>query len=277
MNKKLIDIYKDLPFPYQKSNELFWDDEYISKQMLKAHLDKTSNSASRNLKTIIKSTKWILSLNCRKQNPMVLDLGCGPGIYTEQFYNLGCKVTGVDFSKRSITYAKQVANQKGLNIDYLYQDYLTLSLKQVYDIITMIYCDYGVLNLEERKHILTMVYENLVEKGVFVFDVFTKANYLTFKNNVEVTYEEKGFWRNHPYVCIKRNHQYDNHIYLEQYLIVDDQDAQYYNIWNTSFSVEMILEELSQVGFIDVTIYADCTGKKYHKDSETICIVARKK
>lgn len=44
---------------YEKTKAAFWNDEYISKQMLKAHLDPDFEGASRKLKFIEKSVDWI--------------------------------------------------------------------------------------------------------------------------------------------------------------------------------------------------------------------------
>lgn len=47
------------PALYTKSKEAFWDDEYISKQMLKAHLDPDFSGASRKFSFIEQSVSWI--------------------------------------------------------------------------------------------------------------------------------------------------------------------------------------------------------------------------
>lgn len=48
----------------------------------------------------------------------VLDVGCGGGLFAEEVARLGCRVTGVDLSPRSIEIAKQHAEQTGLGISY---------------------------------------------------------------------------------------------------------------------------------------------------------------
>ena len=73
--------------------------------------------------------------------PTLLDIGCGPGIYAERFTKEGYQVTGIDFSKRSIDYALESALRQELSITYLFQDYLQMNLKKVFDFGTMIYCD----------------------------------------------------------------------------------------------------------------------------------------
>ncbi len=52
MNTKIINYIKQQPPIYFKSSKAFWDDEHISKSMLKAHLNTDTDGASRKLDTI---------------------------------------------------------------------------------------------------------------------------------------------------------------------------------------------------------------------------------
>lgn len=127
---------------YKKMAEAFWDDAYISKQMLKAHLDPDFEGASRKVDFIDESVRWISRLVPPEKQTQLLDIGCGPGIYAEKFAALGYQVTGVDYSRRSLAYARDSANKRGLNITYLFDNYLEMALPQQFDFITLIYCDY---------------------------------------------------------------------------------------------------------------------------------------
>lgn len=108
--------YSKKPELYAKSTSKFWDDEHISKSMLEAHLEPNIDAASRNHKFIDQSVEWINRIVPAQEYKSVLDLGCGPGLYTERLYNKGYSVTGVDLSKRSIEYAKKQAKGKYQNI-----------------------------------------------------------------------------------------------------------------------------------------------------------------
>ena len=139
MNSSFITSLRKPPI-YTKSMVEFWNDEYISEQMLKAHLDPEFDGASRKSDFIEKSVAWITEQIPPADYPLLLDIGCGPGIYAEMFTQKGYQVTGVDFSKRSIDYAQQSAFSKKLNISYMYQNYLEMDLSKSFDFCTMIYC-----------------------------------------------------------------------------------------------------------------------------------------
>jgi 2-polyprenyl-3-methyl-5-hydroxy-6-metoxy-1,4-benzoquinol methylase len=63
----------------------------------------------------------------------MLDIGCGPGLYTMRLSELGYRVSGLDFSERSIEYAKSHDSKpKYVLMNYVEMDYLVL-----FDLITL--------------------------------------------------------------------------------------------------------------------------------------------
>lgn len=135
MNKKIMKYLKGIPVEYTPSSKKFWDDEHISKFMLEAHISPDIESASRNHRFIEKSVEWITSLIPDMKGKKILDLGCGPGIYAEKFYEKGFEVTGIDFSKRSIEYAVNSAAEKNMKIKYKYMNYLEIDYENEFDIL----------------------------------------------------------------------------------------------------------------------------------------------
>jgi len=165
--------YTTKPKLYAPSTNKFWDDEYISKGMLAAHLNPNWDAATRKPEFLDKSVNWISKIAPPPQYKFLLDLGCGPGLYAERFSSAGYSVTGVDFSKRSIAYAKEQTLLNKSNIEYHYQNYLTIDYIEQFDVVTLIYCDYPALSITDRFILLRKVYQALRPNGKFVFDVFT--------------------------------------------------------------------------------------------------------
>ena len=117
----LADIISKIEKPkiYEKGTAFMWTDEHISKQLLNIHLNPDIDLGSRKKSTIEKTANWILDTQKEKGKLNILDLGCGPGLYTEIFAKAGHNVTGIDISKNSIEYAKKCAKDKKLDITYL--------------------------------------------------------------------------------------------------------------------------------------------------------------
>lgn len=274
MYSLLIDTMKNIPKAYETTGIAFWDDEHISKSMLDAHLTPDKDGASRKHSFIKKSVEWLASLTA--PGSKLLDLGCGPGIYAEMLCDKGYRVTGIDFSKRSIEYARTSALQAGKNIEYLYKDYLVMDYLNEFDMVVLIYCDFGVLSPDTRKTLLDKVYAALKSGGLFVVDVFTPRQYDKFTDNMSVTFDEAGFWRSVPYVCIKRDKRYENYLFLEQYTVLTEQEQQTYNLWNHAFSQHELEEDLHGAGFTCIEFYSDVTGLPLEQDNPTICAVCKK-
>ncbi|MCQ4794181.1 class I SAM-dependent methyltransferase [Anaerofustis stercorihominis] len=276
-NKKLINYIKNKPDVYEKSTSAFWDDENISKYMLEEHINPESEGATRNHKFIKKSADWISGLLGDTKNKKLLDLGCGPGIYDELFYKNGFNVTGIDFSKRSIEYAKKHAKEKGINIKYHYKNYLDIDYEEKFDIAVLIYCDFGVLPPKDREVILTKARKALKQGGLLILDGFTMKFIDDFEEKEIIEYNKYGFWSEKEHACIQRNHIYQDTLNtLEQYLVITEEDIECYNIWNQVFTKESIVSEIKNAGFENIDLYDDVAGKSYSGKDKTICVVAGK-
>lgn len=274
MNEKLLEYMSAPPELYAPSTAPFWDDEHISAQMLAAHLDPERDAASRRHSFIRASAQWIAGLSCRGK--ALLDLGCGPGLYAERFAELGCRVAGIDISRRSINYAKEHALKAGLDIDYTRGSYLEMEHENSFDIITLIYCDFGVLPPNERALLLGKVRRALRPGGVFVVDAFTPAAIAGFEEGRSVQYSKSGFWSAKPNVCITTRRLYretDN--YLEQYIVLTEGGCECYNIWNQVYTPKTLEAELAAAGFGRVELFGDAAGAPFTADPTTLCAVAR--
>ena len=150
---KLIDLQKK-PDPFTPGEPLFWDDPYISFQMLKAHLDPDTDAASRRPDVIDRSVAWLIQQLGLQPGDSILDLGCGPGLYASRFARAGLQVTGVDYSHRSIGYAINYSQENNLEIAYRYQNYLELEDENHYDAAFLIYGDFCPLNPRQRSLLL---------------------------------------------------------------------------------------------------------------------------
>lgn len=172
---KIKELLKTAQKPeiYTQGTAVMWVDEYISTQLLETHLNPDIELASRKKATIASTVEWILQ-RVPGDRLSILDLGCGPGLYTEKLAENGHKVTGMDFSANSIRYARKSATSKRLNITYIQQNYLELAEENKYDLILMIFTDFGVLLPDQREILLGNIYRALKPGGKFLFDVLNE-------------------------------------------------------------------------------------------------------
>lgn len=275
------DLFKTIttrPPLYEPSEKNIWKDAYISKNMLCAHLNENVDAATRKMDFVKKSTAWIADILPPQTYPHLLDLGCGPGVYTELFYRKGYDVSGIDFSARSVAYAKKAARKNKYNIHYVQGDYTKIDFGSCYNLITLIYCDFGVLSGATRKKLLHKIYASLFPKGVFLFDVFTPLRYRGIEEYRKWDVGAKGFWHENLCLTLQSFYRYDkDNTFLNQYVTVTGENAvSFYNVWEHTFTVDELTRDLSEAGFQQIQIFGDVTGKQYQTDDDTICIVAQK-
>ena len=151
------------PFEFYSASEL-WADDHTSKKMLEYHLNEAVDMSSRRHEFIDRSAQWIVSRFSLGEGLAVADFGCGPGLYTSRLAESGAAITGIDFSERSISYAQNAAAGKGLEIEYMCQDYLTFDTRKRFDLITMIFCDFCALSPTQRSGLLAK-YRRLLNDG----------------------------------------------------------------------------------------------------------------
>lgn len=274
MYTKLLEIIKKRPDVYEPGCQRFWDDAHISQSMLEAHLNPELDSATRKHEFVKKSAEWIAQTAKSQDRPLLLDLGCGPGIYASLFAQQGFSVTGIDLSPYSIAYAKKHSSP---SIKYLCQDYLTLSYQRAFDVITLIYCDFGVLSPDHRSLLLKKVYGALKEDGLFIVDVCSPAQYAGWEEKTEWTYCNGGFWSPNPYACLYAFLRYDQcRTFNQQYTIIEDENIRCFNIWNHAFTAEELNADLASAGFSHTQLFDSVAGDKYEGQTEAICAVAKK-
>ena len=269
--------YAIKPALYAPSTSIFWNDEHISKGMLEAHLNPSWDAASRNHRFLDKSVKWISEIVPPLQYKQLLDLGCGPGLYAERFHKAGYTVMGIDFSIRSIDYAKKQSALNKSNIEYHYQNYLEIDFTEQFDVVTLIFCDYAVLSSNDRHILLQKIHQALKPNGKFIFDVFTPIKRENERCSWQY-YETGGFFHTAPHVHLEAFYQYDDEdkTELNQNIIITNEKVHCYNIWNHYFDKTTLVAELKHVGFASYEFYGDIAGKAFSDKEDTICVVVTK-
>ena len=264
------------PLMDASGGESFWVDEYISAQLLGIHLDPGTELASRNPELMDRSVRWIAGLNPPGRFPRLLDIGCGPGLYAQRFARAGYRVTGVDFSRRSIAYARDRAREAGLGIDYRNEDYRMMEPGGPYDLAVMIYCDYGALPESDRLSLLRKAHAALRPGGRFLLDVLTDRFYSGFTESRTWEAVESGFWSAGKTLVFNASLKYPQSTTLHQAVVLTDGGAKSYYIWNHCFSPESLAAEALEAGFHPVGVFGDVAGAPYGDGSLTLAALLEK-
>lgn len=269
------------PKLYEKGTSEYseiWTDEHISKGMLDAHLNPDWDAATRNHTFVQNAAKWIGTIAPAAKYPVLLDLGCGPGIYAELFHGVGYQVTGVDFSKRSITYAQNSAKEKGLPIEYNLQNYLTLNFVEQFDLATLIYFEYGVFTLEDRVKLLANIHAALKPGGLLIFDINTPPYLADHEESASWNYESnESFFSPHPHLELNSVFLYEGkRTKCDRHIIITEQGVKSFNLWEHTFTKDELVHDLSVAGFGVKNFYGNIVGADYTDEGKEVCVIAQK-
>jgi len=265
------------PFDFYTASDL-WTDEYTSSQMLSYHLNETVDISSRNAEFINRSAEWIASRFNVGKDTSIVDFGCGPGLYSTRLAKHQANVTGIDFSGRSIDYAKKIAADEQLSVRYVKQNYLEFETQDRFDLVLMILCDFCALSPAQRKKILNKFHKILKPGGSVLLDVYSLS---AFDQREEAaTYEVNQlnrFWSPNKYYGFLNTFKYDEEkVVLDKYTIIElDGTRKVYN-WLQYFTPEALEVEFKENGFHVEGLHSNVAGSPYDPKACEFAAIAKR-
>jgi 2-polyprenyl-3-methyl-5-hydroxy-6-metoxy-1,4-benzoquinol methylase len=269
-------ISRPKPFEFYSAADL-WTDKHTSEQMLAYHLNAEIGLSSRRGRFIDNSVAWIGSHFNIDKGTRIADFGCGPGLYASRLARYGARVTGIDFSELSINYARNEAEQLGLSIEYIHQNYLEYCTEDRFNVIMMIMCDFCALSPSQRMTMLTKFKSLLLPGGSVLLDVYSLN---AFNQRTEATsFEENllnGFWSPDRYYGFLNTYKYDDaKVVLDKYTIVEAERTRTVYNWFQYFSSGSLLNEFKVAGFVQNELYGNVAGAPFDETAPEFAIVAQ--
>ncbi len=279
-----MDLYRALheinrrPACFEQSTAAdLWTDEHTSSRMLAFHLDGSVDVSSRRTDFIDRSAAWIVSRFGLGPGRAVADFGCGPGLYAARLAAAGATVTGIDFSNRSIAYARDEAQRQGLSIEYRCADYLTFESEQRFDLITLIMCDYCALGPEQRSRLLHTFRARLQPSGAVLLDVYSLAALDARQEASACAFNlDDGFWSPRPYFGFRNTFKYAaEHVGLDKYTIVEEARTRVVYNWLQYFEAGGLRREIESHALAVEEVLGDVAGTAFDPASPEFAIVVR--
>ena len=274
---RLLQLQKKPPL-FERGEPRFWDDPHISKYMLETHLSADTDLASRRPEIIDKTVNHLFSSGVLQPGMRVLDLGCGPGLYAERFSKAGCIVTGLDLSEGSLAYARKRAEDQGLSIDYRCMNFLDMDYSDAFDAALQIYGEVNTFSDEARQKLFGLIHKALKKNGKFIFDVSTRVHRMKYGCKGGWYVSDGGFFSPQWHLVLEKGFDYpEQNVWLDQYIVAEQQGCKVYRNWFRDFSLDEITEVLNKAGFSVKGVWNELTGVPYQEGGEWIAIAAEVK
>ena len=217
------DIIQRTPYPepWAEGEKIPWNDTAFSERMLKEHLSQAHDAASRRAEIIDRHVQWIHNHLLHAAPSKILDLGCGPGLYSSRLAALGHTCTGIDFSPASIAYARQHAQE--LAVDYTQTDIRQAEYGSDYDLVMLIFGEFNVFNLDDARLILRKAHAALKPGGTLLLEPHTYDLVRETGQQPNTWYSsDSGLWSDQPHLVLHEHFwNADQHVATERYFIID--------------------------------------------------------
>jgi len=173
---RLTDIVTRVPpVPWAEGDNIPWSDPGFSRRMLAEHLSDAHDAASRRPSRIDAHVAWLHREILGGRAERVLDLGCGPGLYTERLARLGHRCVGIDWSPASIEHAVTRARESSLAASYVLSDLRKADFGEGFGLVMLVYGELNVFRPADAREIVTRARAALTRGGALVLESHTRA------------------------------------------------------------------------------------------------------
>lgn len=269
------------PVPWEEGDNIPWHEPEFSERMLREHLNQSHDAASRRSIKIEEHVSWIHQGLLLKHPTRILDIGCGPGLYTSRLSKLGHECVGIDYSPASIAYARNQAQEEKLPCKYLLDDVRSVDYGTDFGLVMMIFGEFNSFSSTNAKTILKKAYRALHESGILLLEPHTFDGVRDTGKPGDSTWywTRKGLFSNRPHIYLKEKFwDADRRTSTTRYFIIDTatSDMLKYAQSAQAYTNEEYRSLVTEIGFKDIHLYPSLTGKEDESQKGLLALTAQK-
>jgi len=278
----LLDVVhrRPVPEPWAEGEKIPWHDPEFSRRMLEEHLSQDHDAASRRFEKVERHVDWIHRQVLSGNPTRILDLGCGPGLYTSRFARLGHECVGIDFSPASIAHAREAADKAGLRCSYLHEDIRVAEYGTGFGLVMLVFGEFNVFTPADARGILDKARHALEDKGLLLLEPHTYAAVREIGHQPPSWYSAaSGLFSDRPHLCLQESFwDVERETATTRYLIVDASTGNVTRHADTmqAYTDQQYRSLLAECGFGEPEIYSSLTGEVDVSQSGLMAIVAPK-
>ncbi len=246
--------------------------------MLREHLSQEHDRASRRLETIDRQVVWIHETALGASAGRLLDLGCGPGLYTARLARLGHRCVGIDISPAAVAHARAEAEREGIDCEYRLQDLRAGGFGASFDAALLISGELNTFPPGEALHLLTGTRRALARGGVLVLEVHSERFVRSLGEARTSWYTaSRGVFSDQPHLCLRKCFwDAERSAAIERFTIVDAAGRLAVHLCTTqAYSEAGYSSLLSSAGFAREERHASLSGEPGPRRDGLQVLIAR--
>ena len=285
MKKTILDIIQRTPepAPWSEGDNIPWNNPDFSERMLREHLSQTHDLASRRSELIDAHAEWVFDTILGGRPARVLDLACGPGLYTARLATLGCTCEGIDFSPASIRHARHTAEAAGLSCRYVEADLREVNdFGEGFDLAMMLYGQLNVFGRDRAKAILQKAYDALRPGGRIILEIQGSEQIKDDAAAPPLWYStESGLFAPEPHLVLQENfwNEETRTSTIRFFVVIprgETSEVRHFALSNEAYSLADLAELLESVGFSAFQPYPTLSGVP-HTDTRNLPVMTARK
>lgn len=275
----LLDIFqRDLePQAWVEDHKIPWGEPEFSRRALREHLSQDHDAASRRMSLIKKHVDWIHNEVLDGKPARILDLACGPGLYTTLLAMLGHASVGIDISPASIEYAVKHAPE---NCTYSLGDIRNADFDSGFDLVMLIFGGFNLFKVEDAKQILEKAKAALNPGGKLLLEV-NKFDAVYDTGNYPANWysAENDLFADEPHLCLSDSYWNDElSVAIERYFIVNPVTGGVtrYTDCMQAYEDDAYQNLLKDAGFNSIQDYPSLAGEEDIQQADLKVLMARR-
>ena len=264
--------------PWKTAPGIPWDEPGFSTRMLREHLSQEHDLASRRFARIDRHVKWLHEQVVPRTRGSVLDLGCGPGLYTSRLARRGHRCFGIDISPASIEHARSEAAEAELACTYMLSDLRSAPLGAGHGASLLLSGQLNALPRGDVPRVLSQIREALTGGGVFVLEVHSERAVESQGRKAPLWYTRSGgLFSDRPHLVLHESAWHpEARAATRRWLAVDAETAEVGVFAETleAWSEDETRDALKTAGFGEVASHPSLSGKKERGQNDLFVLTA---
>ena len=278
MPKSLTEIVsRSALVPWREGEKIPWHEPDFSARILREHLSQAHDLASRRSAIVERHVEWLHELLAQPR-ARVLDLACGPGLYSSRLARLGHSCVGVDFSPASIEHARAEARSERLECEYRLADLRDGGFGTGFGLALLVFGELNVFRRAEAEAILREAAEALTPGGLLVLEVHSEAELREIGERPPSWYSAPaGLFSERPHLCLRESAWHEEERAASQrWFVIDAASGEVERFADSvqAYSDEEYEAMLAAAGFGEVAWYPSLSGRAMADEPDLSVLVA---
>jgi SAM-dependent methyltransferase len=277
----LLDVVRrsPRPEPWSEGDNIPWHEPGFSARMLREHLSQEHDAASRRSEKIDRHVASIHTTLLEGTPARVLDLGCGPGLYTTRLAAFGHRCHGIDVSPASVRHARGLAAEGDQDCGYDEADLRAADFGRDHDLAMLLFGELNVFAPDDALLILRKARAALRPRGQLLLEPHTLEGVERLGAEPQTWWSSaSGLFSDAPHLVLMEHAWIaERRAATVRYYVLDAATAAVVRHAQTmqGYDEGAYRALLESAGFGDVTFHASLTGRAEDAEPGLCAITAR--